>query len=206
MILAPLQSRPHVESPRFGLGFGTHRTVGRLRARRVAWVATLAFGMVMVMVMTMGLTAPWPTAARAQPEAGQMSEAEASRLSGKMAGEIRSPFCPGKSLRSCTSYDAYRLRVDIQDRLLAGASTDDIWSDLVARYGPEVRNPPQPWYTLLLPFIPFVLGFALVIWAFRRVHRRRMAEAGSAPAGSPIDGPDAERLARLRRQIAGDDS
>ena len=134
-----------------------------------------------------------------------MDEAEANRVAARLAGELQSPFCPGKTLRSCTSGKAYDLRREIQRRLVGGETEQAVVDDLAKTFGEQIRNPPQPWYTFILPFIPFAAGILLVIWAVRRMRRQRRAEVSGDPALAAAGAGIPDRLDRLRRQVSSDD-
>lgn len=118
----------------------------------------------------------------------------------RMSEELHSPFCPGKSLMACTSYQAYQLRQEMVTMAKAGKDDDQIVADLKVRYGTEVANPPQPWYTALVPFLPYILGAIVVLL----VLRSWLSGAKDEPEDQtvPEDGVEAERLARLRARVA----
>lgn len=154
--------------------------------------------------------APWIAPARAQaPEAAPAAPAEVAPLDGegsavdevgrrtrRLADELRSPFCPGKTLMTCTSYQAFELRREMREMIEQGLTDEQIITALVARHGEEVRNPPQPWYTVLVPVLPFIVLGVLLFWIFRKWKER---DARAEPSAAPqIDPADAERLARLK--------
>lgn len=137
-----------------------------------------------------------------------VSEDEAARVTSKLSDKLKSPFCPGKTLLTCTSGDAYDLRQEIKALLIEGKSVDEVVQTLELRYGNDISNPPQPWYTFFVPFLPWVVGILLVGWVLRRWLKGSGPDDEGAPApdgGSPSSGPDAERLARLRAQVAQED-
>jgi cytochrome c-type biogenesis protein CcmH/NrfF len=72
-------------------------------------------------------------AAAAAPAAAQDQESRAQASA--LAGQLMSPFCPGRLLVDCTSSQAYELRDDIARRLAAGESREAIRADLVGQYG-----------------------------------------------------------------------
>ncbi len=120
----------------------------------------------------------------------------------RLADELRSPFCPGKTLVTCTSYQAFELRREMREMVESGMSDADIIATLVERHGEEVRNPPQPWYTVLVPLLPFLVLGVLLFWIFRK-WKERDQQGAPAPAAT-IDAADAERLARLRARVRED--
>lgn len=138
----------------------------------------------------------------------------ASTRANHIADELRSPFCPGKTLLTCTSGQAFATRQEIRDRLLAGESEPQIIADFKLRFGDEIENPEQPWYTILGPLTPLVMGIGLLLfitWRWRRERASQPPEGVSAGApdtsdtgddGAPDEKRDDElRRARLRRQL-----
>lgn len=135
---------------------------------------------------------------------GSISMTDASVRSQQIADVLRSPFCPGKTLLTCTSGQAFTARQEIRDRLVAGESEESIIEDFKTRYGENIVNPPQPWYAVVSPFIPALVGvlvLGVVTWRWRRAKGEAVPVAPEPQAG----GADAERLARLRRQVSAED-
>ncbi len=83
-----------------------------------------------------------------------------------------------------------------------GLTDKQVLARLQERFGPSVVNPPQPWVTLIVPFLPFVVGFLVVAWAVRRWLRKGSDEPQETD-GAPPD--DEDRLERLRRHVAYED-
>ncbi len=138
------------------------------------------------------------------PALALVSEAEADRRVAALAEELKSPFCPGKTLMTCTSNQAYTLRKEMHEMVLRGLSNDEVIAELKLRYGDEVENPPQPWYTFFVPLMPYLLGVLVVILVGWYWLRRGKAEAPATPA-APEASEDVERLARLRARVAAVD-
>lgn len=127
-----------------------------------------------------------------------LDEAQIDRRVRRLSDELRSPFCPGKTIMTCTSSQAYTLRQEMRDMVLAGQTDEEVITALTLRYGDDIRNPPQPWYTVVVPFLPFIFGGLLVVWIFRRWRRgAETHEDEPAPTGA-----DADRLAKLRARVA----
>ena len=124
------------------------------------------------LIYTLSLATLVPCVAFAEPE-GQALDPVARRVS-RLSNELHSPFCPGKTLLTCTSYQAVEVRREIRDLAAAGKNDDEIIQILQAKYadrfekGQQMANPVQPWYTIIVPFLPFVLLGFLLIWVFRR--------------------------------------
>jgi cytochrome c-type biogenesis protein CcmH/NrfF len=155
----------------------------------------------MAAVVASAAQAQAPASAPASAEGG-LPLRNASERSQRIADELRSPFCPGKTLLNCTSGQAFTARQEIRDRLMAGESEAAIIDDFRARYGENITNPPQPWYAAVGPFVPAIVGvlvLAVITWRWRK---SRAGEAPASPVEAAAASPDADRLARLRRQVA----
>lgn len=66
-------------------------------------------------------------------------EAEAQEI----FGLVLSPFCAARSLKDCPSGSAHELQDQIRERIAAGASRDQIFTDLIVTYGEKIRAVPQ---------------------------------------------------------------
>ena len=123
---------------------------------------------------------------------------------------------------TCTSSQAYDLRKDMEAMAREGKSNQEIIAELKIKYGNDVSNPSQPWYTFFVPFLPFIVLGGLLFWVVRRWRNRgEEQEVGSADLGAamntngvdPLDAAgnstdtenDAERLAKLRARMWQDD-
>ena len=146
-----------------------------------------------------------PAVAQPEPPAASAasSEADADRRVAALAEELKSPFCPGKTLQTCTSYQAYQLRKEMHEMVQQGLTDTQIIAELKIRYGDDVQNPPQPWYTFFVPLLPYVLGGILVLLVVR--HWLRRGKADAPPPAPAVGSEDAERLARLRARVAASD-
>lgn len=95
-------------------------------------------------------------------------EAEASKRVNRLSDQLKSPFCPGKTLLTCTSSQAFDLRKEMTAMILAGKSDAEILSALRDSFGDELEPPPQPWYLILVYIIPLVLGGLVAATMFSR--------------------------------------
>ncbi|MGH2636316.1 MAG: cytochrome c-type biogenesis protein [Actinomycetota bacterium] len=94
-----------------------------------------------------------------------------------VAASLRCPVCQNLSVADSPSRLAGEMRAEIEERLRAGASDDEVRAFFVARYGEWVLLEPSRRGLNLVPVI-FPLAAVLVgvgIWAFA-VGRRRRAE------------------------------
>ncbi len=183
----------------------TPRPLARL-ARTLAGPALFAGLTMFGGALCVPLTAA-PAAAQAPADTGSKLTLEvASARSQQLADTLRSPFCPGKTLLTCTSGQAFTARQEIRDRLMAGESETSILKEFKERYGEQIENPPQPWYTVLGPIAPVALGVAVLLAITWRWRKTKAGDLPSGPVAAPADGGgDADRLARLRRQIQTED-
>jgi cytochrome c-type biogenesis protein CcmH/NrfF len=123
-----------------------------------------------------------------------------------LAGEVMSPFCPGRTLASCPSPNAAELIQWIILQEKAGATREEVEEQLYARYGDVIRSAPKPegWglAAYVIPVVAALLGIGLVAWVLRRLSRRdgESASPPSVPVGTaaaagapPVD----DEIARL---------
>jgi len=93
----------------------------------------------------------------------------------------------------------------------SGKTNKEIIVELKKKYGDEVSNPQQPWYTFFVPFLPFIVLAGLLFWVVRRWRRGDQETiVGSADLNSEIvvdsgSVEDVERLERLRARLRQDD-
>ena len=131
-----------------------------------------------------------------------------ARRAQRLADDLKSPFGPGKTLKTCTSPNAAKVRRDIQAMVLQGMSDEAIVEALKSSYDTNefsVANPEQPAYTIFVPFIPFVIltgGMILMIWLMRR--RKRIGEEPEPEL--PIDDKEqAATRSALRERLMDED-
>lgn len=103
-----------------------------------------------------------------------------------LAGELMSPYCPGRTLASCPSPQAAELVQWMVVQEAGGATREQIVEMLIERFGEEILGaPPAKGITLwayLLPMFGFVAGGGLVIVVLRRlVAKSPVVEPGSNP-------------------------
>lgn len=125
---------------------------------------------------------------------------EASRRVNRLSDQLKSPFCPGKTLLTCTSYQAFELRKEMTDMIRDGKSDEEILAALRDSFGDELENPVQPWYTVLVPILPFVFGGLIALWMFSMWLKGARREEDDAISEQPqVDEAQRERLAALMR-------
>ena len=122
---------------------------------------------------------------------------ERSRSAHRLATELMSPFCPGRTLSDCPSPNAAAVREEIRAWIDAGEQPDVIRARLEARFGERVIGVPRTAWGWGLPIAALVLGLGILAYGLRRL----LADAG-ADSGDPID-PALE--AELRRELEDED-
>jgi cytochrome c-type biogenesis protein CcmH/NrfF len=90
----------------------------------------------------------------------------------KMAAEMLSPFCPGRTLAECPSPNAESLRLWIITQEAAGRTRTDVEEELYARYGDDIRSAPRAegfgLTAYALPILAFVGGGGFLAWFLSR--------------------------------------
>ncbi len=117
-----------------------------------------------------------------------------------MAGQLMSPFCPGRLLADCTSPDAGALRKDIATRIAAGETAAAVKAGLVKQYGAEVLGAPEArgvgWLAWLVPGILGVASFIAI-----GVKVVRATRNAPAPALAAAGVTDAQALSQLDDEL-----
>lgn len=113
--------------------------------------------------------------------------------SADMVDTLMSPYCPGRTLRSCPSPDAGELIVWIEEQESQGRDAEVVYAQLLAEFGDEIRQaPPASGFGVAayaIPVLAFLAGGALVAVFLRRQGR----SDGEAPPAPALD-PELERL------------
>jgi cytochrome c-type biogenesis protein CcmH/NrfF len=137
-------------------------------------------------------------AAVAAPAAAQDQESRAQASA--LAGQLMSPFCPGRLLVDCTSSQAYELRDDIARRLAAGESREAIRAELVGHYGTGILGAPAARGVGLLAWVvPALLGVVTALAVGSKVARSVRAAVASPPVAAATG--DADVLLRLDDEL-----
>ena len=136
-----------------------------------------------------------------ESDAERRAAEEASRRVNRLSDQLKSPFCPGKTLLTCTSYQAFKLRKEMTQMIAEGKSDPEILAALRDSFGDDIENPIQPWYTAIVPILPFVCGALIALWMFSMWLRgsQRKASEGEQVAEPEVDEAQRERLKALLR-------
>jgi cytochrome c-type biogenesis protein CcmH/NrfF len=119
----------------------------------------------------------------------------------RMAGELMSPFCPGRALSDCPSPNAAELRQWIVAQEEAGVAPDVVEEQLYEAWGDELRQAPRAEGIGLLAYgIPLVAGLlgAAVVVVFMR---RQVGQAPALPPAEPAVAQPAEPTGELERLV-----
>lgn len=76
-----------------------------------------------------------------------------------LAGELMSPFCPGRTLAACPSPQAGELIQWIALQEAAGATRDEVVAQLIERHGEEILGAPPARGITLWAYVFPILGF-----------------------------------------------
>jgi len=130
------------------------------------------------------------------------SGAGAKSFSYDLAGELMSPYCPGRTLASCPSPQAAELVQWMVVQEAGGATREQIIEMLVERFGEEILGaPPAKGITLwayVVPILGFVLGGGLVAVVLRRIVARDVVEVAASGHAVGVAGARADDdLAKL---------
>ncbi len=168
----------------------------------------LGVGLVATLLILLG---PVPGQAQSEDQGKSMissdlSPEEINAVSHKLTGQFMSPFCPGKTLRDCTSGKAAELRDEIHGWVAEGKSREWIEGELVGRFGESILAAPKfkgfnalVW---IFPFLAVLVGLGLVFSYLKRQHTVQLAT--SVPGVSTRDDyqADPELDAELERELA----
>lgn len=143
----------------------------------------------LVFVLTLTLA---PAASAQEPSAKQQAA--------DLAGQLMSPFCPGKLLADCTSPNAGELRTAMAARIAAGETADAVKADLVRQYGREILGAPAAegvgWLAWL---VPAILGLAsLAAIALKVAAATRTSRHAHLSAAGVVD---AQVLSQLEDEL-----
>ena len=111
-----------------------------------------------------------------------------------LAGELMSPYCPGRTLSECPSPQAKTLRMWLLVQEAGGRTREEVAAELVERFGEGILPAPRPQgfglAAYVIPVVVFVAG-GLIVFTFLR---RQTREAPPPPTtDQPLD-PELERL------------
>ncbi|HEX5091611.1 MAG TPA: cytochrome c-type biogenesis protein [Burkholderiales bacterium] len=110
--------------------------------------------------------------------AAEVGQSALDKRAALLEQELRCLVCQNQTIADSNASLAQDLRREIREQLAKGASDQDVKDYMVARYGDFVLyRPPLRARTVLLWAGPFLLLALGAFFAWRRVTRRRAAEA-----------------------------
>ncbi|MCP3984013.1 MAG: hypothetical protein GY723_06470 [bacterium] len=114
----------------------------------------------------------------------------------ELAGDLMSPYCPGRALSECPSPKAGQLREWILDQEEAGRSRTEVEDQLYGRFGEQLRQAPKAegvgLVAYAIPLVVFALGGLLVTLFLRRANSPALA---TAPQNfGPVHDEELERI------------
>lgn len=114
--------------------------------------------------------------------------AEPSRRAAELSSQIMSPFCPGKTLDSCTSPNAAEWRGEIRQWVDEGVSSEEIRQRLEQRAGAPLRTTPAGSHASFMVVATAMLGVGILIVFGHRVLRRPRTIEAATNGGTVDDG------------------
>jgi cytochrome c-type biogenesis protein CcmH len=126
----------------------------------------------------------------------------AKSFSYDLAGELMSPYCPGRTLSSCPSPQAAELVQWMVVQEAGGATREQIVDMLIERFGEEILGAPPAkgimLWAYVVPMLGFVLGGGLVAVVLRRIVARNVVEVAASGHAVGVAGARADDdLAKL---------
>ena len=107
----------------------------------------------------------------------------------KIANDLMSPYCPGRTLAECPSPQAGELRAWIIRQAESGRSQEDVLEEVYERFGDEVRPLPKAEgfgvTAYALPIGAFLAGGGIVFVVLRRLTSGREDDAPPAARAEP---------------------
>lgn len=158
--------------------------------------------LVAVLAASVAITAVTSEAADGAGSAAPTDSASGSSWAYDLAGELMSPFCPGRTLASCPSPQAAEMIQWIATQEAAGVTREAVIAILVERHGEEILGaPPARGITLwayIFPVLGFVAFGAVAVFVLRRI----VAPGERAPAAASMP-PVAATAANVRPAASG---
>jgi len=118
-------------------------------------------------------------------EAAPQQGASPEEIARDLAHDLMSPYCPGRTIASCSSQQARDLEDEILQQAQAGKSRQEIEQALVQRFGDEIIGYAARPVVLYGSAVAALVAAVVVVLLGRRwVRHARRAPEAAAPAGS----------------------
>jgi cytochrome c-type biogenesis protein CcmH/NrfF len=181
------------------------RTPGSLTGLRPGLFVGLLLGLAAIVAIA---CMPGSAGALEEPPAGQAATGveqpappaapapvdPASSWAYDLAGELMSPFCPGRTLASCPSPQAGEMIQWIAMQEAAGSTREEVVAILVERHGEEILGAPRArgigLWAYLLPVMGFIGFGGVVVLVLRRIVAPAARTAGAAGAAGGASDAD----------------
>ncbi|MFV8756028.1 cytochrome c-type biogenesis protein CcmH [Nannocystaceae bacterium ST9] len=140
----------------------------------------------------------------ANPAHPTPEDLQAESLAQDIAGEMPSPYCPGRSIASCPSDAARQLEEDILGLAKQGMDRDQIEEVLVDRFGKETMGQAHSPVVLVGIGLASLVALAVIVQAARAWMRGRPGVApvvAGAGEGAAIEGVSRAELDRLEDEL-----
>lgn len=133
----------------------------------------------------------------ANPASPTPEDLQAEDLAQDIAGEMPSPYCPGRSIASCPSQAARELEADILGLAKEGKDRDQIEEVLVDRFGSQTMGQAHSPVVLVGIGLASAVALAMIIHAGRTWLRKPGAAlAGVGGMTSKAAAPSLEEVSR----------
>jgi cytochrome c-type biogenesis protein CcmH/NrfF len=129
------------------------------------------------------------------------AELQAESLARDIAGEMPSPYCPGRSIASCPSEYARELEDDILDLAKQGQGREQIEAVLVERFGEEKMGSAAQGEIVMTIVLAALVALAVILYSARKWLRPATVATATAPAAEPLAKVSADELDRLEDEL-----
>ena len=129
---------------------------------------------------------------------------ELDREAYRVAHDLMSPFCPGRTLADCPSPYAREVRREIRESLATGTPASEVKERLTEALGDEIRGRPQRAWGWAMPALVTFGGLLAAVVVIRHLGKpsRGAVEARAADEGS-VPSRDDLLAARLDEELRG---
>jgi cytochrome c-type biogenesis protein CcmH/NrfF len=112
----------------------------------------------------------------------------------RLENSVLAPCCYTEPVSRHSSEISVKMRVEIQNWVVAGKTDEEILGAYEARYGSRVLVPAvrKPWWTAGIPWLLLAMGGSIIVWLLARWRARTFAtaEQSSSVALPPV--PESE--------------
>lgn len=146
---------------------------------------SIAFWGAALLTSLLALQAGAEAGAESGAEPTAQLDAESARRAHRLATDLMSPYCPGRTLADCPSPDAAALRSELRALLDGGVPEQEVRAQLEQRFGGAISGVPRTRLGWVLPGIALVLGALGLAIALHRLLRAPRGGAAQPPVSDP---------------------